>query len=657
MYAAARASRLTAGWATTNGSADTELHSSLTSLRSRSRALVRDAAYAKRARVIVQNNVVGSGIGMQAQVVTTRGELATRINDAVEREWKDWARANACHTGGAVHFADIERMMMGQVFEAGEVLVRKHYRKFGDSRVPIALEVIESERIADDYQLPQLDAASRGTEIRMGIEVDRFGRAQSYWLRERHPSEISFRGATSEQLVRVPASEIIHLRIIDRWPQTRGEPWLHAVARKLNDMDGYTEAEIIAARGAASYMGFIKTEDMDGPVGEPQADGTEQMELAPGTIPKLGPGEEFQGYSPNRPNSALDPFLRYMLREVAAGLSVSYESLSRDYSQSNYSSSRLSLLDDRDVWRMLQQWFIRSFRQPLHREWLEQAVMAGAISEIDRGAYAGDPDKFRAVLFKPRGWSWIDPTKEVEAAKASVMAGFTTVSRVIANTADGLDIEDIITERKRELELFEAADIEVDTTVVEPVEPAEPAPIAAPAAEDDPEDQAARQARIAEIGRQLTDAIIAAEVRGEHRGIQDSTAEAIANIARAIAEHPAAVVNVAPAAVTVGAPVVNVEPAQITVPAPIVNVAAAEVRVPATVVNVAAPEAPIVNVAAAEAPVVNVASPTVNVEPAQVRVTPAIEVKLQEPKRRKRVRKVTEWTTDGLPKTVEETDG
>jgi capsid protein len=26
-----------------------------------------------------------------------------------------------------------------------------------------------------------------------------------------------------------------------------------------------------------------------------------------------------------------------------------------------------------------------------------------------------DPSKFEAVLFKPRGWSWIDPTKEVEA--------------------------------------------------------------------------------------------------------------------------------------------------------------------------------------------------------------------------------------------------
>lgn len=496
MYAAARNSRLTSGWATTSSSSDSELYSSLAALRSRSRALVRDAAYAKRARVVIQNNVVGSGIGMQAQVMTTRGKLATRVNEGIERAWRDWSRATSCHTGGALHFADFERACMGQVFEAGEVFIRKHYRPFGDGVVPLALELIEAERVADD--LSGTPPQGAGANYRMGVEVDQFGRALAYWIRERHPNELRVMLGESDRVVRVPADQIIHLRIVDRWPQTRGEPWLHAVARKLNDMDGYTEAEIVAARGAASYMGFIKTDDPEGAIGEKQSDGTEQLELSPGLIPKLGNGEDFIGYSPNRPNSALDPFLRYMLREVASGTSISYESLSRDYSQSNYSSSRLSLLDDRDVWRSLQQWFIRSFREPLHREWLQQAVLVGAIPEITAESFALAPDKFRAVLFKPRGWSWVDPTKEVEAYKEAVRAGFTTTSRVIAATADGLDIEDVIAERKRELDLFEAAGIDVDTTVQEPqpaAQQTQPMPKADPMM-DDEEDDGAAPARV-----------------------------------------------------------------------------------------------------------------------------------------------------------------
>ena len=186
----------------------------------------------------------------------TRQNLNTRVNSAIEREFALWSRAESCHTGGALCLSDLERLAVGQVFEAGEIFIRKHRSRFGDSRVPLALEIIESERVADDLSVPA--PALPGAEIRMGVEVDEFGRALAYWMRERTPGELRYSGGTtSNQLVRVPASEIVHLRIIDRWPQTRGEPWMHTVVRKLNDMDSYTEAEIIAARAAASYMGFV----------------------------------------------------------------------------------------------------------------------------------------------------------------------------------------------------------------------------------------------------------------------------------------------------------------------------------------------------------------------------------------------------------------
>jgi predicted nucleic acid-binding Zn ribbon protein len=62
MYAAAKQSRLTMGFGNSTTSADSELSTSLPTLRARSRQLIRDAAYAKRAKVIVVNNVVGPGI-------------------------------------------------------------------------------------------------------------------------------------------------------------------------------------------------------------------------------------------------------------------------------------------------------------------------------------------------------------------------------------------------------------------------------------------------------------------------------------------------------------------------------------------------------------------------------------------------------------------
>jgi len=460
MYAMAKASRLTVGWGTSVSSEDTELSSSLRTARARSRQLVRDAAYAKRAKVIVQNNVVGQGIGMQAQVMNSRGELNNRINDDIEAAWEKWCEKQSCHTGASLHFADYERAVIGQVFEAGEVFTRKHFRKFGDSQIPLALELIEAERIADDAKPGPADA---NNGVRLGIEVNSFGAPIAYLIRTLHPGELRLMPEQTDKIERIPADLIVHNRIIDRWPQTRGIPWMHAAARKLNDMDGLTEAEITAARAAACYMGFIESPEGESEFATTQEDGSKQLELEPAVVERLDPGEKFTYAAPNRPNSQLDPFMRMMLREVAAGTGSSYESLSRDYSQSNYSSSRLALIDDRDLWRTLQRWFIRDYRMPIHRQWLQQAVLSGAIPSINIQEYGANPSKFEAVRFKPRGWSWIDPTKEVEAYKEAILAGFTTVGRVIDLTGDGSDLEDILKERKRELELMKDAGLVFST--------------------------------------------------------------------------------------------------------------------------------------------------------------------------------------------------
>ena len=471
-YANARPSRFNVGLGSAgNSSADAELSASLTRLRASSRQMIRDASYAKRAKVLVVNNVIGPGIGMQAQVMTTRSEPNTRVNDDIERAWADWCCADDCHTGGKLHFSDLERAAMGQVFEAGECFIRLHMRKFGDSDVPLALELIEPERLAADTTQP--GPLSVNAEVRMGVEVDTFGRPLAYWVRTRHPGDLTrHTGQGPDKFERVPAEQIIHLYRIDRWPQTRGEPWLHTVLRKLDSIDQYSSAELQAAQADAYNFGVIHTSNPEGmgALANNQAEqgagaAKPEMQIESGVVLELEPGEEMSYHQPSRPNTALDPFLRYMLREVAAGVGVSYESISRDYSQSNYSSSRLALLDDRDLWRVMQQWWLRNFRMPLHEAWLSQAVLAGAVPTIQVAQYAAEPSKFEAVKFKPRGWSWVDPTKEVAAYKEAEKAGYISAEDIISQTANGMDIEDVVQSIERSRELYASAGIVRDTDV------------------------------------------------------------------------------------------------------------------------------------------------------------------------------------------------
>jgi lambda family phage portal protein len=474
-YASAKQNRLTADWYSGNTSADSELSTSLTKLRARCRQLVRDASYAKRAKTLVVNNVIGwSGIGMQAQVKFSNGVLMKRVNDDIETQWEDWCEALNCHIGGRLHFANFERLLQGEMFEAGDVFVRLHFQAIGESRVPLSLELIEAERLADEWMSSYIVVAP-GHQLRLGVEVDKYFRPVAFHIRQSHPSEIQFAGTNPEQIERVPADQIIQLGLIDRWPQTRGEPWMHASARRFNDMDGYSEAEIVRARSQANMSGGIETPEDSDAFGELQDDGSVEMESEAGVFKRLNPGEKLVMPSPTAPNPAFDAFMRNLLREVAAGTGPSYESISRDYSQSNYSSSRMGILEDRDMYRSFQWGFIRDFRQRLHKIWMQQAVLSRAIESITVEQYALDARKFQAVRYKPRGWTWIDPTTEVEAYKMAVESGFTTVSDVIAATSGGQDFEDVMTAREQELELMEEKGL-VFTTSPEVYDKEVPAP-------------------------------------------------------------------------------------------------------------------------------------------------------------------------------------
>jgi capsid protein len=191
LYASAKYGRMQQGFGGSTSSADSELSSALSMLRSRSRQLMRDSAYARRAREVIVNNVIGSGVGMQSQIMTSDGDLAKTVNDAVETAWCDWTRADSCHTGGTLHFADIERLAFKEVVTAGEVFIRKHFRKFGDSKVPLGLEVIEAERMIDDAAVPVAGITAR---VRMGVELDEFNRPTAYYFRRKHPGDRRWAG-------------------------------------------------------------------------------------------------------------------------------------------------------------------------------------------------------------------------------------------------------------------------------------------------------------------------------------------------------------------------------------------------------------------------------------------------------------------------------
>jgi len=456
MYEGATVSRLTTDWVAGGTSADAEINGSLSRLRNRARQLVRDSDYARQAKRAVVSNVIGTGIRMQAQVPMQRGgRLDDQINGAIEMAWKRWGYKEHCDVAGRLCFAEIERMAIGAMCESGEVFIRLIRQPFGGGQVPFALQLIESDQLDETYTGASTVA---GNEWRMGVEVDKWGRPVQYAFLAKHPGDGPFSGSPGKRHLLLPASEVIHLAILERPGQTRGVTWFASAIKRMHHLSGYEEAEVVRARASSALMGFITSPEGELDPGGEVYDGERVSSFEPGVFKYLQPGESVNVPSLDAPDGQFEPFLRAMLRAVAAGIGCSYESVSRDFSQTNYSSSRLALLEEREHWKTLQDYMVKNFHQPVYSAWLEMAVMSGA---LNLPLYEVEPERFKRVKWVPRAWGWVDPQKEVAAYKEAIRCGFKTLAQVVGE--QGGDLDEYLIARKAELEKLEELGIAVDT--------------------------------------------------------------------------------------------------------------------------------------------------------------------------------------------------
>jgi lambda family phage portal protein len=483
-YQGALISRLTSDWLATQASADAEIRTSLRKLRDRSRELVRNNPYAKQAKRTAQINIIGTGVRFQSQIMQLRGNRRDdRSNRLTEAKWRTWCQPMYCDVAGRSSFSMFEWQAAGAFPESGEAIFRLVRRSFGGSRIPLALQIIESDQLDEEYNG---DTLAPGNEWRNGVEVDEWGRPIRYAILTRHPGDYWFQNTAHRNTKHVflPASDVIHLFLPDRPNQNRGVPWYHPVMADAHQLQGYEEAAVIRARAGASLMGFITNNE-----GELHPDAVENgqriSEFEPGTFKYLNPGEGVTVPNIDAPDQQFEMFVRSKIRRFAAGFGCSYETLSRDYSDTSYSSSRTSILEDRDHWRVIQAYLIENFHLRVYREWLQAAVLAGELPFAD---YELRPERYEWPKWIARGWTWVDPLKEVKAYREAEQAGYLSKSEIVA--MGGNDFDDTIATTAREQELAASLNVTLDRDIIDPVATTQPSGAAPDAADGDTTDAA-----------------------------------------------------------------------------------------------------------------------------------------------------------------------
>lgn len=448
-FAAAKVDRLTEGWRGITGSGDTGVFLTLSRLRARSRQLAADNDYARRFFKLLRSNVVGAqGISMQVRSIAREDSKGIQFDDnankLIEKNWYEWAKKKHCTIDGRLSFIDVQQMLIEAVAKDGEVLVRKIRGNTAGNPFGFAIQLLEADHLDENYNM-QLN---NGNRIRMGIEVNSWNRPIAYHILTRHPGDLLGHGVkNADRYERIPADEILHLYTPERISQTRGVPWMVSAMRRMRMLGTYEENELVAAGVAAAKMGFFKSKDGEQYEGTDQDDdGNLITEAEPGVFETLPPGIDFQAWDPQHPATSFGAFLKAMLRGAASGLGVSYTTLSNDLEGVSYSSIRQGTLEERDMWRLLQTWMVEHFCTDIFESWLLMSLTTQKIP-LPLSKY----ERFNAPVWRPRGWSWVDPLKEVKSNIEAVNAGFMSAQDVASQ--QGMDIEDVYAQLRLEKDL------------------------------------------------------------------------------------------------------------------------------------------------------------------------------------------------------------
>lgn len=434
-YLAAVHDRLTAGWLAGQRSINDELLSDLDALRARSRQLAKNNAYARKFLKMVARNVVGpNGFILQARVMESDSQPDSLANGAIEGGFFRWARRGSCEITGRLSFSDLCRAVMRGVARDGEALVRQV--RGGEARNPegYALQLLDVARL--DTARNRKATATQPAII-MGVEVDSYQRPLGYWIK-------ASPDASSSAAVRYDAADILHIFVPEEAEQVRGVPWMHAAMLDLHDLGEFNRSALLAARKGANTLGFIVSPDGTAPPGDEDEDGQAIDISVPGSYDVLPEGYDIRTPASAFPDAAIDPFTKAILRRVSSGFDVSYNGLGNDLEGVNFSSIRAGVLEERDEWMGIQNWCIDALLEPLvYDGWFPSAMAAGTLTMPNGSALPlAKYQKFFAHEWQGRRWPWVDPEKDIKAARLAIRTGVANPQMIAAQ--NGVDVEDVL---------------------------------------------------------------------------------------------------------------------------------------------------------------------------------------------------------------------
>jgi lambda family phage portal protein len=300
------------------------------------------------------------------------------------------------------------------------------------------LQVVEPDRMSNPNGMPDTD------QLRAGVEKDENNAPIAYHFRRRHPGDTLSLGANGLRWDRVERwdrvgnwdrPKVLHVYDKREPGQTRGVSKLVAGLSKMRMLSRYSESEVRTAAINATIVGSLYTqlgaEYAADRLGSDQGSSLDwkgfneqraefygdRNVLDDARFLTLFPTDRLDLNTTPRQTAGYPAFQTAFLQAFAAMIGISYEQLSMDWSNTNYSSARAAL---NEVWRgvaRLRQVLIWGAAGPTFAAFLEDALDGDKI-EVPRGCadfYDAPAAWLRCEWIGP-GRGFIDPVKEAQAS-------------------------------------------------------------------------------------------------------------------------------------------------------------------------------------------------------------------------------------------------
>jgi lambda family phage portal protein len=401
-------------WMRFNEPAEAENRVQRDTIRARARDLENNSDIMNAVIDAFERNVTGRRLEVQAK--TEDGEL----NNRIEALWAEWTRARNFDVQGDFGFLEMMRKAVRRKKIDGGCLFLKTFASGG--KIPFQVQLMEVDEIAKDWMKP----SKSGNILCDGVEVEPSGKIIGFWLKKPSFGQME---AVGMDATFFEANRVIYYRQKKRPSQIREISDFACILERVRDVNEFITAvsmrqRLLACIGLFFSKNSPNTNNMavgrSSAVGEAVENKKMARYMAPGMMLEGNVNETIEVIDPKGTSVDAAVYNKTLLRQIAAAVGLSYEGVSRDLSDANYSSARQNMIEDELTYSAEMRLLESVVMDEIYQTFIISCVLSGLLTIPD--FWENKQAYFRHHWVRG-GKQWIDPLKEANANKSALQSG------------------------------------------------------------------------------------------------------------------------------------------------------------------------------------------------------------------------------------------